>query len=129
MLTTMPDMPLRNTSILVVEDEFLIALELQTVLEEAGASVTGPASTIEQALPLVSPTLSCALLDLRLGDVFVTPVAKKLEGHGVPFAFYSGQLPKEPMGWPDIPRLHKPCSPTTIIRTVANLISSAAVHP
>jgi CheY-like chemotaxis protein len=119
-----PHLPLGKASILVVEDEFLIAIELQSILEDAGATVIGPASSIEEALPLVSPELSCALLDLRLGQTLVTPVAEKLKALGIPFAFYSGQLPGEFTDWPEAPLLQKPSRPASIVRTMKSLISS-----
>lgn len=73
-------------TILVVEDEFLLAAEYALILEEAGWSVVGPAATVDEALNLLgnsSPTV--ALLDLHLRRDLATPVAEKLRERGIPF--------------------------------------------
>ena len=54
--------------ILVVEDEALIAMDLQALLEEAGYNVLGPANTSEAALALIAnDEPDVALLDVNLG--------------------------------------------------------------
>lgn len=77
-------------SVLVVEDEFLIALDLQMMLEKAGHSVLGPASTVEAALRLlegVPPHV--ATLDLNLRGQLVAPVAVRLRSLQIPFVLAS----------------------------------------
>src|SRR5579862_9929896 len=76
---------LAGARILVVEDEFIIALEIQANLEEAGATVVGPALTLEQALELAqNDGLSAAMLDLRLGRDSASPVAQVLAERHIP---------------------------------------------
>jgi DNA-binding NarL/FixJ family response regulator len=41
-----------SANILVVEDEFLVAMQIETVLREVGWGVTGPASTLANAVKL-----------------------------------------------------------------------------
>jgi len=79
-------------SALIVEDEFLIASALQLLLEKQGVRVHGPVGRVSAALELASatPHLDCALLDVRLGDESVFPVADRLRARGVRFAFLSG---------------------------------------
>src|SRR4051812_39815714 len=93
---------LADARILVVEDDFLISLELQSILSDAGAEVVGPARSVEGGLALVSEKLSAALLDLRLGKTAVTPVAQRLAALGIPFLFYTGQTRDDPTlaDWP-----------------------------
>jgi len=77
-------------SVLIVEDEYLIALDLQLLLEAQGWRVIGPVATVRDALQLLERELpSVALLDVNLGAELVTPVAAFLKAHGVPFAVAS----------------------------------------
>ena len=84
--------------ILVVEDEFLIALDIAGVLEQAGIAVIGPAGTVGDALQaLEGEVVHGALLDADLAGEPVTRIADVLKARGIPFAFVSGygreQLP------------------------------------
>lgn len=72
--------------VLVVEDEVLIAMDIETVLIEHGHLVLGPACSIVDALHLLD--VECpdvALLDFNIHDQPVTPVAERLRDLGVPF--------------------------------------------
>jgi CheY-like chemotaxis protein len=62
--------------VLVVEDEFLTAMDIEKMLGDLGIQVVGPASTFQSALYLArSENLDGAILDVNLGDGrFVTPV-------------------------------------------------------
>jgi CheY-like chemotaxis protein len=53
--------------VLIIEDEFLIAQLLETVVQEAGHETIGPVSTVEQALAY-APRADIALVDLTLSD-------------------------------------------------------------
>lgn len=76
----------------MLDDEPVIALDLEQILSEAGARIVG-AATISEALDLArSGSLSAALLDIRVGGELVTPVATILAGRDIPIVFYSGQV-------------------------------------
>lgn len=110
---------------LVVEDEFIIALEIQASLEEAGASVVGPAFSVAQALEFaLHENLSAATLDLRLGRDSVLPVAQALADRHIPFLFYTGQPASDPVrrAWSQSPTLSKPASGDEIVQAVAEII-------
>ena len=77
--------------ILIVEDELLLALDLQSIVEDIGGAVLGPASSIETALALLGDTKpDAALLDANLRGRRVTPVAEALKRRGIPFAMVTG---------------------------------------
>lgn len=116
---------LSGARILVVEDDFLIALELTAILSDAGAEVVGPAQTVAAALALAEDEkLSAAILDIRLGADTATPVARRLAAGRVPFIFYTGQSKTDPLRaeWPDHTILSKPALPASIVKAVAALI-------
>lgn len=77
--------------VLVVEDEFLIALDLEQLLRRHGWRVLGPAATVAAALRLLrqGDTPDVALLDVNLRGEPVTPVAEELRARGVPFVLAS----------------------------------------
>jgi two-component system, response regulator PdtaR len=76
--------------VLVVEDEFLIALDLELLLRRHGWRVLGPAATVDQALRLLRGAMpDVAVLDVNLGGELVTPVAAELRVRGVPFVLAS----------------------------------------
>ena len=77
-------------SVMVVEDEFLIAMDLQAILEEHGYRVIGPAAAVGQALRLLDlDRPDAALLDVHLRGDIVTPVADALRRAEVPFLLSS----------------------------------------
>ena len=77
--------------ILVVEDEVLIALELEQMLQRAGYQVVGPAATVALALGLLRQVRpDAAVLDVNLAGERVTPVAEVLRAMAVPFVLASG---------------------------------------
>lgn len=76
----------RRRVVLVVEDEFLLALTVAEALSDGGFKVLGPAGTVNQALQLIQETRpDAAVLDVTLGNQKVTPVAMLLHSLGVPF--------------------------------------------
>jgi DNA-binding LytR/AlgR family response regulator len=82
---------LAGKRILVLEDEFLIALEASEALEQFGATVVGPAHDIDTALELVrSNSIDGALLDINIRGSLSLPVAAALEEKGVPVVFATG---------------------------------------
>ncbi len=79
-----------SRTVLVVEDEFFIALEIKTALTSAGNKVLGPASSVDHALELLRETKpDAAVLDVDLAGERVTPVAIQLKALGVPFVLAS----------------------------------------
>jgi two-component system, response regulator PdtaR len=72
--------------VLVVEDEVLIAMDLEQLLHRHGWRVLGPAATVAEALRLLaSDRPDVALLDVDLRGEPVTPVAEEPRARGVPF--------------------------------------------
>ncbi|MDK4715429.1 response regulator [Rhizobium sp. CNPSo 4039] len=88
----MDDQSLKNLRILVVEDEYLLAMELSDFLNDAGALVIGPVGTLDDAFELIGKTslIDGAILDINLGGEAVFPAADKLMERNVPILFTSG---------------------------------------
>ena len=60
-------------SILIVEDEMLVALEMESILEERGYEIAGIASDLNGALALADRKVDLALVDLNLRDGLTGP--------------------------------------------------------
>lgn len=77
--------------VLIVEDEALIAIMLEDMLEELGATVAGSAGTISKGLAMAdSAELDVAILDVNVRGESISPVADILRGRGVPTIFATG---------------------------------------
>jgi len=115
-----------SASILIVEDETLIAMDLESLLGDAGYRILGPVSSVDAALAVLEreqPDL--ALLDVNLGGEKVFPVATMLAVARTPFIFLSGHsaahLPAEHQ---KRPLLTKPCLPTTVLDAVRRVLQA-----
>lgn len=84
-------LPLEGRRILVVEDQSLIAMELEDSLSRAGAIVVGPVGRLERGLAEAEKqSLDAALLDVDLNGVRCWPIAEVLAARAIPFAFTTG---------------------------------------
>jgi len=117
---------LAGTKILLVEDEFIITLEMELALLNLGCVVLGPAASAAQALALLDRERpDVAMLDVRLLDGLVTPVAERLGALGVPFvlvtAYDTAQLPPPLRA---APLLAKPVNDNELRRLLSRLLGS-----
>jgi CheY-like chemotaxis protein len=84
----------RKRRILVVEDEALIAMDLERIVRCAGCEVLGPVGRAEEALRLAAEGRpDAAILDIKLSDGDSFAVADALARRRVPFVFVTGSAP------------------------------------
>jgi CheY-like chemotaxis protein len=117
--------PFAGRRLLIVEDELLIALELQRIVEQLGGTVVGPAGSVEGALQLLSETTpDAALLDANLRERRVTRVAQACRDRSVPFALVTGygRLELDESLLQTAPRVHKPFVSRAIHNVLATLL-------
>jgi CheY-like chemotaxis protein len=115
---------LADKRILVVEDEFLLAMEAADTLRELGAIVVGPAHRLDIALGLIAgEVMDAALLDVNIGGNSSRVVAERLAELGVPFVFTTGYgiHADVPAGSPIV---DKPYTPEQIEAALLSLFSS-----
>ncbi len=81
----------RRLRILIVEDEMLVAMNIEDMLLDLGHEVAGLASRLEPALSLAREgEFDLAMLDVNLAGQTSFPVAEILAGRGIPFLFATG---------------------------------------
>ena len=112
---------LRGRSILVVEDEALIGMDIRKALERAGAFVTST-TTVRHALILVNHDgLAGAIMDHALADGDSTDLCARLTARGIPYVSYSGFDPVKGAS-PDAPFVSKPASMNTLLGVLEKLL-------
>lgn len=112
-------------SVLVAEDEYLIAEDLRLALIKVGAQVNGPHGAVASALRGCAAPPDAAVLDINLAGERVFPVAERLLAHGVPFVFTTGYDDLAiPAPFADCPRLRKPTGVRAVLDALASLLAS-----
>lgn len=116
-------LPLAGCSILLVENEPVIAQSVADCLRDAGALVL-IAGHIRDALNIAAGSrLSAAVLDLELGDDGSTVVCQRLIERAVPFLFYSGYDDDYVCDkWPGATVVIKPAGEQVLIAALSDLI-------
>ena len=112
--------PLAGRSILVVEDEPLIAHSLKELFEAEGADVH-LASTPNEALRVADEiVLSAAVVDFGSNGDDSARVRRTLRAYGIPFMYYTGY--DDLKGTAEVPVLHKPASEGALIAAMTQLL-------
>ena len=120
----MKGLSLQGRSILVVEDNSIIVMDITLALEPTGAQLT-TTNTLNHALLLVEHDgLSAVILDHSLGDGDSTLLCKRLTERGIPYVIYSG-YPKSKSAPDDLVHLPKPASHEEIVAAMEGLIGRA----
>ena len=119
-----PATPLQGCRVLLVEDDYLLAMDACYWLEEAGAEIVGPAATPEEACALleVGGRVDKAVIDVNLGQGPSFAVASRLQERRVPFLFATGYAREViPTRFDAVPRVAKPFTGHALITAVRAL--------
>jgi DNA-binding response OmpR family regulator len=118
---------LEGRSILIVEDEPLIAMDITQAFEPTGAALT-TTNTLKHAMILVEHDgLSGAILDHSLGDGDSSLLCARLTERGIPFMIYSGHSHVDG-ACKDALHINKPASDGVLVAAMEGLIRGAE-HP
>jgi DNA-binding response OmpR family regulator len=126
----MTEAALAGCRVLVVEDELLVAMLVETALEDENCIIVGPFGDLAEALEAArSEALDVAVLDVNLAGKMVFPVAEMLAERGVPFLLLSGYgeaaLPSNRRHWPICA---KPFNISNLVAELSRLVTSAVSH-
>ncbi|MBP0581230.1 response regulator [Labrys sp. LIt4] len=121
---TVPGGILEGHTILVADDEIIIALDIEDTLMSAGARIAGPCLTLASALEVTEQqAITAAVLDISLGNDTSEPVVDLLAARGIPIAFCTGKMLPDTLRQkvPDAPVLSKPVQHQALLETIARL--------
>ena len=118
---------LRGLRILLVEDDPLIRLDLETSLAELGAIVTAASEVSKALAALEASVLDFAVLDFELGAETSEPIAEAVQARNIPFLYLSGYSEHdERFGrWREIRVLAKPLSAARIARGIEDVLKAS----
>ncbi|MCZ4430865.1 response regulator [Agrobacterium sp. SOY23] len=111
--------------VIIVEDEYLVALDVEAVLQSMGVEIVVIATTLAQARQAVEEdSADCVLLDVSLTDGKSFDFARGLREAGIAFGFVSGY--GDTTGFPEdllhTPLLSKPFGENEVIGFVLSLV-------
>lgn len=118
--------------ILIVEDELLVAMDIEATLLDHGWEVLGPVSDVRCALDLLAleaPDAACLDMNLR-GDTSA-PIAEALRLRKIPFVLvtgYSDRNVSDP-AFSDAPMVSKPFASENLVRALAEVLAHAIGIP
>jgi DNA-binding response OmpR family regulator len=114
-------LPLRGRSVLIVEDEPLIALDIVEGFRTAGASILS-AHTLRDALRLAGhPDVSAAVVDFGLSDGDGVALCERLTAHKIPFVLHSGYAHVDAACQSGVV-VPKPAAPTKLVNVISGLL-------
>lgn len=115
---------LAGKTILVVEDEALVAEMIVEMLVGLGATVIGPATTFAMALALAeSEGIDAAVLDINLRGERVDPIADRLKARGVPVLFATGYGVAAGVYCRDAPVIDKPYTQERLVSALMRALA------
>ena len=120
--------PQERPRILIVEDEFIIALDLSETVKDLGYELEGPYADKANAFVSIESDLpDCAILDVFTSDGEVYPLADRLAEAGVPIIFHSGHIATADIAerYPDALACSKPCPPDRLISMIGDALEDA----
>lgn len=126
---------LEGISVLLVEDEAILAIDVAGIIEMAGGRVVGPAYSLGQGFHwLDRGKFDCAVLDINLHDELVFKLADALIERGIPIVFLSSHsLNIAPPHLRERPLVHKPFSTHSLVKAIkaqaAGKLTAAAPQP
>jgi CheY-like chemotaxis protein len=111
---------------LVVEDEFLILLDIQHILESAGAAYVATANSLAEAQRVLArESFDAVLLDLKLGKETSLELGKALADKKTPFLFMTGAPgeAKQAQEFGDVPVVGKPFDSATLLAALSKMLA------
>jgi DNA-binding LytR/AlgR family response regulator len=122
--------PLSGQRVLIVEDEYFLANDIELGLRSLGAEIAGPVGYLEDGLAILNGVggLDGAVLDINIGGERIFPLARELQRRRLPFVFTSGYDPVL-IGaeFADAPLFEKPIDIVALTTQLVEMIRSR--HP
>lgn len=116
---------LNGRFVLIVEDEYFLANDLERSFEHIGINIIGPVPSLGQAMALVKEkAIDLAVLDIGLNGIKVYDLADALIEREVPILFVTGyDRSAIPSRYADVPMCQKPVDADKVIAALARIIA------
>lgn len=123
----MADRALEGLRVLLLEDEFLIALDVEQICQDEGCAeiqTYRDISAIDDAV-LSSKNIDVAIIDVMMGDGMTLPLAQAFQARGLPFVFATGLSRTEAtfQDFPNVPVVTKPYASHQLIAAMQAAIA------
>jgi hypothetical protein len=118
--------PLAGRTVLILEDEFLIAVDMEQTCLDAGAGkviIAGDMTDLDEAA-----SFDVAVLDLTLGEGSTAGFAARLGARGLPFVFTTGASDLEALAadFPGVPIVAKPVAGPDLVEALREAVGNPA---
>jgi DNA-binding response OmpR family regulator len=112
---------LEGLCVLVLEDEFLIAMDVEQLCREYGAKEVAIMQSLDELEPTSAFAFDVAVLDMALRGASTLDFAKRLQDEGVPFVFATGydDVDAIALQFPEVAVVRKPYAVDELIRAIA----------
>jgi CheY-like chemotaxis protein len=110
------DPALVGKRVLIVEDEFFVAVQIETAVQSFGCETIGPFTRLDLAIQASRrEQFHIAVLDINLNQTLVYPLADELLIRSIPFVFLTGYAHADlPESYRSLPRIQKPFDPRAV---------------
>lgn len=128
----MKKQPLKGLMVLVLEDEYLIAMEIEDVCRESGAADVRLAGSLDEAVALSeADRVDVAVIDLNLRGESTLDFARSLQARGVPFLFATGMVDPSSIGpeFAAVTVVDKPYDSDTLVSAISAAARGATIEP
>lgn len=119
---------IKGSRILIVEDQLIIAMDVEFMLSDHGVAATDTATSSTEAFEVLATTRpDAAVLDFNLGSETSLPIADHLLANGIPFVFATGYGDNSmiPDKFAEIPIVSKPYDANRLVTTLSSAIANA----
>ncbi|MCH8685853.1 response regulator [Pedomonas mirosovicensis] len=116
---------LQGKTVLLVEDEPIVAMLVEDMLAGLGVGIIGPAARLEEAISMAqNENFDAAVLDVKLGGQNSVAVATVLQQRAIPYILATGfDSPTSPDYGRDVPVLNKPYLQDDLERALEQALS------
>ena len=116
--------------LLIVDDEPIIALEIASIVQDAGCHASAVVNSIDAALAVIDRNgCDAAIPDANLRGSSAAPIAKRLRASGLPFIVVTGYSPDQIGDWVgDATVLTKPFDVFELIAVISRLAKDQMSH-
>jgi CheY-like chemotaxis protein len=126
-MASVSSIDLAGRRVLVVEDQFVIALDMEQMLRTLGADTVDLATSISDALAILERTPpDLAILDVKLGTEITVSIAEALQARAIPLIFVTGygDLDALPAHLRRAPLLRKPVERGVLADLLSGLLAT-----